>query len=129
MAMICLVYRLAKVATQDLKIVAVGVIKSVERVAINVEYTLYLIMCDEGNDYLRTRTATTSDMSGELLYIGDYLCGGFSPSSSTYATSLANAIAGNISLEGTQHELLITDKVEPYPKPSEGLAKGGSGIG
>ena len=70
MAMICLVYRLAKVAAQDLKIVAVGVIKRIERVAINVEYTVYLIMCDEGNDYLRTRTATTSDMSRELLYIG-----------------------------------------------------------
>ena len=52
MAMICLIYRLTKVTTQDLEIVAVGVIKGVERVAIDIEYAAYLVMCDEGDDNL-----------------------------------------------------------------------------
>ena len=67
-------------------------------------------------------------MSGELLYIGDYLGGSFSPCGATYTTAVADAIASHIALKGAEDEVLIAHEIEAYPKPAKGLAQGGGGV-
>ena len=46
-------------------------------------------------------------MSRELFYIGYYLCLSFSPCSTTYTTTFADAITCYIALEWSQYQLLI----------------------
>jgi hypothetical protein len=68
-------------------------------------------------------------VSGEFLNIGDYLCGGFSPCGATDTTPFTDAIAGDVTLEGTEDKLLFPNKIKTYPEPTKGLAQSGCGIG
>lgn len=97
----CLVYRLAKVATENLEIVSVCIVKGTERIAIDIEHTTHLAVGDEGNHNLGARATTTSYVPRKLFDIGYYLCGMFCPSGATHTSTLADAVTRNITLEGT----------------------------
>ena len=100
---------------------AVGIIEGGKGVAIDVEHGAHGAIGDEGYHNLGARLSTAGDMSGKLLHVGDDLCGGFGPGGATDTTSLADAVASDIALKGAEDKLLVTHKVEPYPKPSESL--------
>ena len=112
------------------EIVPVGIVKRCQRVTVNIEHgTHHPILVHDGHHNLRARTATAGDMPRKQFHIGYHLRAGLGPCRPAHATSLTNAVAGNIALEGTECKMLATHQIETYPEPPESLAQTCRGIG
>ena len=111
--------------------VAVGLVESVELVAVDVEHgDDGAVGVVDGDDDFAARGTGAGNVAWELVNIGDDLCLVFLPCGSAYAATFADAGTGEGTLEGTEHEGVgIGYAVKAYPPPAEGLVEHGGGVG
>lgn len=97
----------------------VGVVKRTEVRAIRVEDTQDDAVPDQRDHDLRTGKAAARDVTGEGFDVFDDQGFRLCPTGPAHALTLADTRARDGSLEGTQHQLVLFDEVEPHPQPSE----------
>ena len=94
---------------------SVFIVEPMKAWTVDIEDTDYFPAAVDGNDYFGIRGRVTSDMSRECVDIWHKHCAVFCDSSTTDSLSYFDLYACRFSLEWSENQSVVFQKVESYP--------------
>lgn len=107
---------------------SINLVERCKLLAINIQHRHDITTTPDGNDNFATRCATTSDMAGEAIYIGNHLRCTLPPRRATHPATIAYASTGDRPLKGSQDQFVTHDAIEARPPESEGAVDESSDV-